>query len=174
MARGLSGLASHAQLNPGAQATGTFSRFQLIKPEPSADSLMLDNLQEGRRTSFVDPSLANRVTARTQMLVKPEYDSSDRSSSPAPMASSSKVQLNGPLPDPLQAALRNDPLLNAMNRLAGDLLGPADDSDDERFDIDGNFFGRGRDKFRGPVANPGEFVHSSRQSYAQLNVVFSL
>ncbi|KLO17670.1 hypothetical protein SCHPADRAFT_900413 [Schizopora paradoxa] len=151
IAGGFSNLENHAQqYEAAAQAPGVFGRFQLVKPEPSPDTLSSSGL-----LANLSQTQGENVALRKRLLAKPRYDtsSSDRSSSPAPMASSSKVQLDDHLPDPLQAALRGDLMYNLMEEPNG----ADDESDDDiRFDADGNYYGRGRDRFRGPVANPGD------------------
>lgn len=87
----------------------------------------------------------------------------------APESSSSESLAQDSPPTPLQARMAHDPMYGVMDRLSGtgdismqslgglmvkeelDLL-----NDLNAFDGDGNWHGRGKDRFIGPTAQPGE------------------
>ena len=71
-----------------------------------------------------------------------------------PVASSSKEQRLFPVPAPQDHEVEDE----VQQYVNGQL--PNIDDDDEVYDDDGNWFGRGKDTFEGPVANADEFVIS--------------
>ncbi|KAH8116128.1 SNF2 family N-terminal domain-containing protein [Phellopilus nigrolimitatus] len=89
--------------------------------------------------------------------------------SDAPIASSSNVQLPSAPPTPLQIQIAEDLMFEAMERrsCSSNILNPHSlggiaslygDSDDYEnpYDTNGDWHGRGRDQFRGPVAKAGD------------------
>lgn len=98
-----------------------------------------------RPPAFQNPAFAQQAIVTNQAFTQQHH---------APIASSSNVKLEactGSTKMEIQV-----PKFDFQRMTAGIPGLPQPLSDDERFDGEGNFFGRGRDMFRGPVAKADE------------------
>lgn len=100
------------------------------------------------------------------------YDASRAHLNNLPIASGSDVRLNvaasemgSDKEDDTSDAMESD-----MDEIPLDLLGVG--TYDPRFDADGDFYGRGKDLFVGPTADPGEYVAKTFRLYASSFLLF--
>jgi len=89
-----------------------------------------------------------------------------------PVASGSDARLNVAASEKFWSDEEDDNAMESdMDEIPLDLLGVG--TYDPRFDADGDFYGRGKDLFVGPTADPGEYVAKTFRLYASSFLHFS-